>query len=199
MSDLDIAWSDYEVNMLSSAFDEMRPAEARIRFTRLMAARPERAEMIARFARTNALPWTGREEDLHPLNDLFIAGVDFYPDSGLPTYPWVSIAWDVALLVGDFAIARDPNLMWAIGRGGRRMQGFQSPVIIGHPGAVRGYQAAPFILLQRYAAHCAIVKWDPVTARSVPQRDMFVRFIDGVTKSVKPHEMSEREGERPGG
>jgi hypothetical protein len=186
LSDRDIDWSGYEAHVLPNAFDELTPAEARALFIRLMDARPERAEMIARFARANGLPWSGREEDLQPLNDLFIPGVDFYPGSGLPTYPWVSIAWDVALLVGDFAIARDPNLSWAIGRGGKTMQGFQSPVIVGHPGAVRGYQAAPFILLQRYVAHCAVVKWDPATGGSAPWKDKFVRTIDGICKSMTP-------------
>ncbi|WP_191283096.1 hypothetical protein [Pseudolysinimonas yzui] len=188
-SDGDVVWSGYEVHELSKAFDELTPSEARSLFARLMDGRSERAEMIARFARANGLRWSGKEEDLQPLNDLFIEGVDFYADSGLPTYSWVSIAWDVALLVGDFAIARDPHLKWAIGRGGKRMQGFQSPVIVGHPGAVPGYQAAPFILLQRYVAHCAVVKWDPITARSAPRPDMFVRAIDGVVKSVQPNKM----------
>lgn len=186
MSDRDIDWSGYEAHVLPSAFEELTPAEARALFARLMDARPERAEMIARFARANGLPWSAREDDLQPLNDLFMRGVDFYPGSGLPTYPWVSIAWDVALLVGDFAIARDPNLSWAIGRGGKSMHGFQSPVIVGHAGAVRGYQAAPFILLQRYAAHCAVVKWDPVTGGPAPWKDKFVRTIDGICKSVTP-------------
>ncbi|UOE27526.1 hypothetical protein [Agromyces soli] len=145
---------------------------------------------------------------MQELNDWFLAGVE--PDSERPGHLppfWFSVAHDIAVFLGELAIARHSNLSWEFFVWGKKNVAYQRPVIMGFAGEDPKYRtnADPEASVLSYA-HATIAargsrrEHGTVNVRGVsldidsllgsprpPQTDEFVRWLAIIDRRNAEH------------
>jgi hypothetical protein len=105
--------------------------EAQQAYDRLMAGRPERRDQLRALLATDGVELDSSDAGIQVLNDWFLAHVEAGP-SGVGLRPvWYSIVNDVALVLGDTILGRNPSLHWAFFTAGKSDLAYQRHVIMG--------------------------------------------------------------------
>ena len=120
-----------------------------------MAVREERTRLVLELARVNGYQAGFDDAGLAEANRFFLHNlpIDRSPSAtdgaALIDDQWMSVIWDLALLIGQTAIARHPDLSWEFFDPGRRKTlGAYAPCLVGHR---EGDVTLPFLHLQGYA------------------------------------------------
>lgn len=129
-----VSWDGYERFDLgvSGRYAEVPRREARQAFNRFLEARPGRIEGLGVLLGANGIDLGTDDASVQALNDWFFDHVEADPDvPGTLGDPWYSVAFDIAMYLGDVMVERHPNLRWEFFIWGKRNVAYQSPVIMG--------------------------------------------------------------------
>jgi hypothetical protein len=131
---MSVNWDDYEPfdPGVGQPLHELPRSEARAVYERMMAAKPERIEMLKGLLAVNGIDLDGTDEAVQAMNDWFRAELEPNPrDPGEPARLWSGVAYDIGLYLGDLLIERAPALEWRFFDKGKRDLSYQHPVIMG--------------------------------------------------------------------
>jgi hypothetical protein len=130
-----VDWTGYDVfdPEVDRPLQQVGRKEAKRHFDKLMAEKEERKALLAALMQRNEGPALGDDDaSISALDHWFRENVE--PD---PTQPhrllpeWYSVVTDMALHLGDVAIARSPRLRWELYVWGRKNANYQRPVLMG--------------------------------------------------------------------
>jgi hypothetical protein len=128
-------WSGYEVfdPEVDRPLQEVSRAQARRHFDKLMAEKEDRQALLAALLQRNGGPALEADDAaISALDHWFRERVEADPDQPHRLLPeWYSVVNDLALHLGDVAIARNRQLRWELFVWGRRNANFQRPVLMG--------------------------------------------------------------------
>jgi hypothetical protein len=136
-------WTGYEVfdPEVDRPLREVTRAEARRHFEKLMAEREDRKAALRALVEraTGSAPADG-DAYLDHVEDWLRGAVEPHPElEGRMDNEWYSVFNDLALELGDLAIADSSWLRWELDGGGKRKVSFQRPVLAGFRVPAKGY------------------------------------------------------------
>jgi hypothetical protein len=130
-----VDWTGYEIfdPEVDRPLNEVTRAEARRHFDKLMAQKDERNAQLAALLVRNRGPELGDDDAaISALDHWFRDRVEPDPERPHRLLPeWYSVGNDMALHLGDVAIARSPWLHWELFTWGKKDVAYQRPVLMG--------------------------------------------------------------------
>jgi hypothetical protein len=107
--------------------------DARQEYDLVMGTRVERIAELRRLMARSGVFFDGSDRSLQEVNDWFVASMAPSDEGDFPDPRSLSISQDMALLLGEEMIARNPMLHWEFFTWGKRNVAYQCAVIMGFP------------------------------------------------------------------
>ncbi|PZQ89747.1 MAG: hypothetical protein DI534_08115 [Leifsonia xyli] len=136
-------------------WEQMPREEALATYEALMSVRVERCEMVIDLVRRQGYEAGFELDGIAEFNRFFLdrlpvyRGADLVNGTELIGDRWMSVIWDIGLLIGEAAIRRHPVLRWEFYEPGRKnIVGAHGPTIVARP---KGDPVFPLMFLEGYA------------------------------------------------